>query len=385
MTYLTVYQSHFVIFSLMTLFFYAQAPTINSAQVNLQNDTNNVVEWLNNNRLNVNVSKSSCMVVNTHPNSAPFTLSINDTRLDNVDQFKYLGVQLTNTLSWNAHISYICRKLGHSIQILRKLKGIINANDLLIVHVYKTLVQPHIDYCITVWGYAPNCHIKKLQRLQNKIVRILKGDFNWESSPSLMLTELNIPNIIQRRDYFIGIQVFRCLNDLYPPYISDMLQYANEYNDYMTRSTQNDSRYVPKARINVFKQSFQYTAPSMYNALPNVIKELMYSSNHFNIQPHQYTMHYLMLLKNLQLCHVLNPNSKSMLLIASMLLLSRFSVQYTVYYFNDFIMFYMYWYNVYIMYIIYIYMYICICFTYMLFLFFFDWAPSENTILLVDY
>ena len=244
-----------------------------SAHVNLQNDINNVVEWFNNNRLHVhvNVSKSSCMVESTHQNSAPFTLSINDTRLDNVDQFKYLGVQLTNTLSWNAHISNICRKLGHSIQIVRKLKGIINANDLLIV--YTTLVQPHIDHCITVWGYAPNCHIKKLQRLHNKIVRILKGDFNWESSPSLILTELNIPNIIQRRDYFNGIQVFRCLNDLYPPYMSDMLQYTNEYNNYMTRSTQNDSLYVPKARINVFKQSFQFTAPSIYNALPNVIKE----------------------------------------------------------------------------------------------------------------
>ena len=56
--------------------------------------------------------------------------------------------------------------------------------------------------------------------------------------------------------------------------------------------------------------------------------------------------------------HVLNPNSKSMLLIASILLLSRYSVQYTVYYFNDFIMFYMYYYDVYIIYIIYIYMYI---------------------------
>ena len=57
-----------------------------------------------------------------------------------------------------------------------------------------------------------------------------------------MLTELNIPNIIQRRDYFNGIQVFRCLNDLYPPYMYDyppymydMLQYTNEYNNYMTR------------------------------------------------------------------------------------------------------------------------------------------------------
>ena len=62
--------------------------------------------------------------------------------------------------------------------------------------------------------------------------------------------------------------------------------------------------YVPKARINVFKQSFQYTVPSIYNALPNVIKEST-------------------------TLHVLNPNSKFMLLIASTLLLSRYSVQHT--------------------------------------------------------
>ena len=54
-----------------------------------------------------------------------------------------------------------------------------------------------------------------------------------------MLTKLKIPNIIQRRDCFNGIQIFRCFNDLYPPHMSDMLQYTNEYNNYMARSTQN--------------------------------------------------------------------------------------------------------------------------------------------------
>ena len=101
------------------------------------------------------VSKSSCMVVSTHQNYSPFTLSINDTLMDNVDQCKYLGVQLTNTLSWNVHISNVCRKLGHAIQILRKLKGIINDNDILTCIVYRTLVQPRIDYCITVWATLP--------------------------------------------------------------------------------------------------------------------------------------------------------------------------------------------------------------------------------------
>ena len=87
--------------------------------------------------------------------------------------------------------------------------------------------------------YHCNCHIKILQRLKNKI---------------------------RTRDYFNGIQVFRCLYDIYPPYMSDMLQYTNGYNNYMTRSTQNNLCMCPKHAF-------------------------MYSSNHFNKQPQQYTMH----------------------------------------------------------------------------------------------
>ena len=52
-----LYREHIYIHFANDSVFYAQAPTINSAQANLQNDINNVVEWFNNNRLHVNVSK----------------------------------------------------------------------------------------------------------------------------------------------------------------------------------------------------------------------------------------------------------------------------------------------------------------------------------------
>ena len=87
-----------------------------------------------------------------------------------------------------------------------------------------------------------------------------------------MLKAHKIPNVIQRRNYFNGIQVFKCVNDMYPPYMSDMLHYANEYNTYNTRNVHNDIFYVPKANINLFKQSFPYAAPAYFNTLPNDVK-----------------------------------------------------------------------------------------------------------------
>ncbi len=46
--------------------------------------------------------------------------------------------------------------------------------------VYNTIIQPNIDYCITVWGYAPNVHINKVQHVQSpqdRAARIVSANF----------------------------------------------------------------------------------------------------------------------------------------------------------------------------------------------------------------
>lgn len=149
---------------------------------------------------------------------------------------------------------------------------------------YKTLVQPHIDYGLTVWGYSPNCQVDRVQKLQNKIIRIISGNFSWDISPRDILQEYNIPNVRQRRDYFNSVQVYRCNNDSYPNYMSDLLNPVNVINTRATRNSEDDhTLYIPKPRVNLFRQSFQYTGPSLYNSLPNNIKHTdslpMFKSN----------------------------------------------------------------------------------------------------------
>ena len=129
-----------------------------------------------------------------------------------------IGVYVANDLSWDKHVSNVCHKLGHDLQILRRLRGIVPIND--IINIYKTIIQPPIDYCITIWGYAPKCQIQRVQRLQNKIFRLITGDYSWNSSPMDILSKFDIPSVSQWRDYFNGINVYRCLNDSFPTYMS---------------------------------------------------------------------------------------------------------------------------------------------------------------------
>ena len=53
--------------------------------------------------------------------------------------------------------------------------------------IYQTTIQPHIDYCITVWDYAPDISINKIQVLQNRAARIVCDNFDWNVSASALV------------------------------------------------------------------------------------------------------------------------------------------------------------------------------------------------------
>ena len=46
-------------------------------------------------------------------------INVNNTILDYEIDVKYLGVHISNDISWHVHISAVCKKLGHGIQVLR--------------------------------------------------------------------------------------------------------------------------------------------------------------------------------------------------------------------------------------------------------------------------
>jgi len=250
---------------------YNQSHEIADAQQKLQNDLKNLESWFNNNNLHVNVDKSCCMQVSSRSNhSHDLRLCLNDESLLQVNETKYLGVTLCNDLSWDKHISSICKKLGHGIHVLRKLKNKIPPSHLLTV--YNTIVQPHIDYCITVWGYAPEVYVNRVQRLQNRIARLLMNNYDWDISPLSFLKCLNIQTVTQRRDYFNCITVYRCLNGTAPNYLADLLNYVSDFSLYDTRNATTSMLHVPKPRLELFRQSFQYTGPYCFNSLPTHVK-----------------------------------------------------------------------------------------------------------------
>jgi len=75
----------------------------------------NVLSWLHANFLILNLEKTKIMLVGTYQRIAEaedLVIEISNTRLETVNEFKYLGVLLDNTLSWKDHIEYISNKIS---------------------------------------------------------------------------------------------------------------------------------------------------------------------------------------------------------------------------------------------------------------------------------
>ena len=87
--------------------------------------------------------------------------------------FKYLGMVLDPTLNFNHHISSVIRTVLHKITLLAKVKKYLN-NDVAL-QIYKSMFLPYLDYADVIFSRSNSSDLTKLQRLQNRCLRLCLG------------------------------------------------------------------------------------------------------------------------------------------------------------------------------------------------------------------
>ena len=105
-------------------------------------------------------------------------LKINDTPLSRVNNFNFLGIIIDQHINWREHIDKISAKISRSIGVIRRLMKFVPSDTLKIL--YNSMVLPHLQYGILLWGKTPG----KLQKIQKKAIRtICKAPFLGHTDP----------------------------------------------------------------------------------------------------------------------------------------------------------------------------------------------------------
>ena len=85
----------------------------------------------------------------------------------------------------------------------------------MLMYIYTSIIQPKMDYAISVWGYTTAHNITQVQRLQHRAARILTGNVDHVNTRGIdLVNTLGLMNASQRRDYFMIILMFTSIHGL---------------------------------------------------------------------------------------------------------------------------------------------------------------------------
>ena len=139
----------------------------------MQSEMELIDRWLVSNKLSINIEKPKFMLFST-PNSnvgGKHSLSIRNRQIDQVNSLKFLGVFIHNNLSWSLHMKYLISKLRSCYGVVCKIKSLVNKDSLLLL--YHSLINSHLQYCISNWCFGNSTLITKLQQICNKFLRMI--------------------------------------------------------------------------------------------------------------------------------------------------------------------------------------------------------------------
>lgn len=151
-------------------------------EIQMEEDLNTLTDWLRKSQLFMNLSKTVYMIFSkpSKRSDAELNIKIGKEKINRVDNVKFLGLVIDETLKWEHHINYITKKIGSLSGVLYRLRSILPKDNL--KSIYYGLIQSNLAYMSLIWGTATNTRLNPLQRLQNRIIKQIFGlDFRHPS------------------------------------------------------------------------------------------------------------------------------------------------------------------------------------------------------------
>ena len=79
-----------------------------------------------------------------------FNLQLGSNELERVSCYHYLGVTISDNLTWDKHIDQMCSKTRKFIGLFyRRFSK--HLTPAVLLKLYKVLIRPHLEYCPYVW------------------------------------------------------------------------------------------------------------------------------------------------------------------------------------------------------------------------------------------
>ena len=221
-------------------------------------DLHEFYTWTRANRLTVNLDKTIYLLITNKKVERIPPIFFNIDIIKRVNKHKLLRVILDDQLSFKEHIQEVYKKVSKSIAIIHNLR------DCMPEHVLKTLyhahIEPHLTYCINIWGNTFTTYIQKLHILQKRAIRIIMKKPFLEHTPPLF----RMANILTIYD-LIKVNLAKYVYNNRNNNTFQRLQHHHQ-------TRRQDEFLIPIHSLDIYKRSLAYCAPKVWHSVTKDIQ-----------------------------------------------------------------------------------------------------------------
>ena len=232
-----------------------------------------VCDWFNANKLSVNELKTKVMCFKS-TGDHNVTLKLNDTPIENVTNFKFLGITISNNLSWKAHVNLKCNQINKVIAVMSRLKNEISSQ--ILAQIYRSLIDPYINYGLIAWGNNEGKGIARIEKLQKKAMRII-CKVNYNSHTSNLFFNLGILPVRALYVYKCCLMYNKIRSGEFPSHFQTLFPTNNTIHSHNTRS--NMDIHIPNVTHRLSKNTINYKLGTVWNKLPDYLKHGLFVSH----------------------------------------------------------------------------------------------------------
>ena len=234
----------------------------------LTDSLQHIKKWLNQNCLQLNVSKSVCMFFSKTKIHCPEPeVVVDGERLRVVSDFKYLGVLIDNNLTFKEHIKKVSKCVKFNLSNFRHIRSCMSTKAaLMYMH---SMILSHITYCLTTWSQASNTALKPLLSLYKKTLKVLDRKSNNYHHCHILLKYklLNWENLIK---YSHSCLMYKIIHGRAPPALNQFIKMVST----STRSATRGDCVIAFRKSSFSQSAFSIRAAREWNSIPTHIRNI---------------------------------------------------------------------------------------------------------------
>ena len=181
-----------------------------------------------------------------------------------VTNVRDLGLWVDSNLTFNIHVNKCVTKAHKQLYWINQIRPCLN-NDTANTTVH-AFVTSSLDYCNAALYGISKGNMNKLQQVQNYAARVVSNTRKYDHI-SPVLKVLHWLKIEQRIIFKIALLVFKCLNNMAPPYLVELIHPRISSRQGLHSSYSENKLHEPKTTRKTFAdRTFSVAGPRIWNS-----------------------------------------------------------------------------------------------------------------------